>query len=98
MKNGKLFPVSRIAPSLWKRHPGLVWSNPDAEDEAYIHAALLKPRFSVLLDIAVTLGLETVKKQWLLLQKENPSEARRVTPSVERILSNLTEGRRRAQT
>ena len=31
----------------WRRHPGLVWSNPEADDATHIRAALVRPRFDV---------------------------------------------------
>ena len=37
-------------------HPGLVWSNPEAPDDAFIAAALRKGRFLQLLDIAATIA------------------------------------------
>ena len=48
----------------WKRHPGLVWSNPEAPDSAYIRAALLRPRFGRLLDIALEFGVEQLRREW----------------------------------
>lgn len=76
----------------WQRHPGLVWSNPDADDSVYICAALLRPRFSRLLDIAVEFGLESVRQEWELLRAEATPEASRAAESVERILGNIQKG------
>ena len=76
----------------WQRHPGLVWSNPDASDAAHIRAALLRPRFSQLLDIAVEFGLERVRQEWSVLETERSREAERARPVVERVLHNIEEG------
>lgn len=48
----------------WRRHPGLVWSNPEADDVVHIRAALLRSRFDRLLDIAVEFGTEALKRRW----------------------------------
>jgi len=42
----------------WKRHPGLVWFNPEADDAVFIRAALVHPRFLRLLDIAREFSME----------------------------------------
>jgi len=76
----------------WQKHPGLVWSNSAAPDHVYIRAALLRPRFSELLDIALEFGLERVEQEWAELQLDDTHEVRRATPMVERILSNLGKG------
>jgi hypothetical protein len=82
----------------WQRHPGLVWSNPEASDSVRIRAALLRPLFARLLDIALEFGLARVKMEWALLLENPTSEVDRVRASVERILTNLEEGFSRAVT
>lgn len=80
----------------WRRHPGLVWSNPGADDSAFISAALLRPRFTRLLDLAAEFGLERLRTEWDLLRAEDSAEARRAAASVERILGNIEKGFARA--
>jgi hypothetical protein len=77
-----------------KKFPGLVWSNPNAPDEAYIRAALIRPRFLVLLDMAATVGLDKIKREWSVLERESSDEARRATKYVRRILKNMSDGAR----
>jgi hypothetical protein len=84
--------VSQQRESFWSRHPGLVWSNPDAGDEVKIRAALLRPRFLEILEIAHEFGVDRVTREWQLLSTEGTTEARRASPSVERILSNIARG------
>jgi hypothetical protein len=76
----------------WKRHPGLVWSNPAAGDAAQIRAALVRPRYGVLLDIALEFGVERLRHEWAELQAETTPEVARARPSVERILAHIEEG------
>ncbi|PWU20218.1 MAG: hypothetical protein C5B50_04530 [Verrucomicrobia bacterium] len=80
----------------WKKHPGLVWSNPNASDSAHIRAALVRPRFDLLLDIAAEFGLERVRKEWAELQSDPTWEVERAQRIVERILSHIEEGFARA--
>ena len=80
----------------WRRHPGLVWSNPDASDSAHIRAALLRPRFGRLLDIAVEFGVERLKEEWSVLESESGPEAARARDIIQRILRNIEEGFARA--
>lgn len=54
-------PANRRA--FWDRHPGLVWSNRNAPDDAFISAALRQNRFLQLLDIAVEFGPERLRAQ-----------------------------------
>jgi hypothetical protein len=72
--------------------PGLVWSNPAAQDEIFIRAALCKPRFEEILAIAAEFGLNRVKEEWAVLKREATPEARRAAPIVERILRNIEKG------
>lgn len=76
----------------WQKHRGLVWSNPNADDSTHIRAALIRPRFSLLLEIAVEFGLERVLQEWLELQKDGTREVLRAREPVERILSNIEKG------
>ncbi len=55
-------PANRRA--FWDRHPGLVWSNRNAPDDAFISAALRKNRFLQLLDIAKEFGPARLREQW----------------------------------
>ena len=82
--------------SLWASMPGLVWSNPNASNDARIAAALLNPRFSQLLTIAARFGTARLQKAWAELVEESPEEAKRAAPRVERILANIREGERLA--
>jgi hypothetical protein len=76
----------------WARHPGLVWSNPQAEDTVYIRAALVRPRFRQILEIIMEFGLERVKAEWAELCSEPDSEVDRARPIVCRIFKNIEEG------
>ena len=77
---------------LWQTHPGLVWSNSDADDSAHIRAALLRPRFERLLDIAVGFGVDRLRREWVELQTEGTPEVLRAQSVVERILNNIEKG------
>ena len=76
----------------WEKHRGLIWSNPDAGGSAHIRAALVRPRFSQLLHIAVEFGLERVHHEWRTLQAEPTPEVSRGQPVVERILRHIEQG------
>lgn len=84
--------------AFWDKHRGLVWSNPNADDSVHIRAALVRPRFSQLLDIVIEFGVERVRAEWEILQAESTPEAERARPIVERILNNIQEGFRIAAT
>lgn len=84
------------APRFWQKHPGLVWSNPAADDAVHIRAALLRPRFSRLLDITLEFGLERVHAEWAALCNAGLSEAATASKPVERILRHIEEGFRLA--
>ena len=83
----------------WDQHGrvGLVWSNPKASDDVLIIAALLRPNFHLLLDIAVHFGLDRLKNQWRDLadgveERQSPEEIRKVaraTAIVERCLTTM---------
>jgi hypothetical protein len=78
--------------AFWQRHPGLVWSNPEADDSAFICAALLHPRFTLLVDIAAEFGLERLQQEWAQLRAEGTPAARRAAAPVERILTHIEKG------
>jgi hypothetical protein len=80
----------------WRRHPGLVWSNPDADDSVRIRAALIRPQFRLLLDIAVEFGLDRVRSEWLILLADQTPGVQRAQHPVERIFRNIQEGFDRA--
>lgn len=84
--------MAALRHEFWKRFPGLVWSNPDADDTVRIRAALLRPKFSRLLEIAIEFGVERLHREWAVLKSEDSSEVRRATGSVERILRNIEKG------
>ena len=85
--------------TFWARYPGLVWSNPDAEDSAYICAELLAPHFSTILAIAIEFGLDRLRKEWQqMLENGEARKLQRTKPLVERILKNIEEGFRDAST
>jgi hypothetical protein len=81
---------------VWQKHPGLVWSNRHAGDSVRIRVALCRPRFDLLLDLAMAFGLDRMHLEWEALKEEGTPEARRATPRVERILHNIAEGFRHA--
>jgi len=80
----------------WKSHRGLVWSNPQADDSIHIRAALLRPRFDRLLEIAVHFGLDRLRCEWKVLCEEPTPQVSRAAPSVTRILGNIEKGFARA--
>ena len=77
---------------LWQTQPGLVWSNPNADDSAHIRASLIRPRFERLLDIAVAFGVDRLREEWIELRSEGTAETVRAQSSVERILNNIEKG------
>lgn len=83
--------------TFWTRHPGLAWSNPEADDSVRIRAALLRPRFRRLLDIACKFGLPRLRREWeALARDEDDAPFKRARIPVERILKNIEEGFNRA--
>ena len=76
----------------WRRHTGLVWSNPQAEEAIYIRAALLHPLFTQLLAIALQFGLDRLKQEWQWLEGDETGEVNRARPCIERIFGNIEEG------
>lgn len=73
----------------------MVWSNDNAPEEVYIRAALLRPKYHLLLEIALELGLERLLAEWNFLE-ETDERTERVRAAVERMLGNIQEGFRRA--
>lgn len=78
--------------TFWNKHPGLVWSNPAADDSAHIRAALIKPQFSRLLDITIEFGFERLDREWIELQNDDSREVVRARSAVERILTHIQQG------
>lgn len=76
----------------WDKHRGLVWSNPEASDSVHIRAALLRPRFQLLLEIAIEFGLERLRAEWKELETDNTREVARARAPVERILNHIQKG------
>jgi len=70
----------------------LDWSNRKASDDLHIRAALMKPRFPVLLDIALEFGLERLKGEWAILVEDPGTDTARVEKTVNRILRNISRG------
>ena len=84
--------MNAVMNSFWQRHPGLVWSNPAASDSVHIQAALLRPRFSRLLDIAAEFGLERLQREWAELSQDESHEVARARAAVDRILHHIQQG------
>src|SRR3954469_26034493 len=78
--------------SFGHRQPGLVWSNANADAAAFIRAALVRPRFHQLLQIALEVGWERLQSEWSELCSDPTPEVRRADPIVTRILRNIREG------
>lgn len=83
--------------SVWEKYPGLVWSNRQADDTVRIRAALLKPSFPMLLDIALAFGPERLAFEWTVLRNDLYTDTRRAAPTVERILRNIRRGYEQAR-
>ena len=88
----KFSAMPAVHQEFWRQHRGLVWSDPDADDAVHIRAALLRPRFERLLDIAVEFGLERLRREWTELQADDTREVIRARDAVERILRNIEKG------
>ena len=84
--------MSTRSSQFWQARRGLIWSNPGAGDTAHIRAALLRPRFGLLLDIALEFGLDRLRAEWAVLDREGTAAAERARRLVERILSHIEEG------
>ena len=89
-------PVVHFAPTgsdlFWKKYPGLVWSNRHAGDAVRIRAALMRPLFPVLLDIAARFGVNRLECEWATLRDDSETDTRRVEPTVSHILANIRRG------
>ncbi len=77
---------------VWEKHGGLAWSNPASDDSVRLRAALVRPRFGRLLDLAVAFGLERLRAEWQFLAEAPTPEVERARPIVERILQNIEKG------
>jgi len=89
---GYLGPVkSKHTEKFWAQYPELCWSNRKASDLVHIRAALCRPKFDCLLDIANTFGLKLLQSEWQTLSTgyELLPEVQRVRPIVERILRGI---------
>jgi len=75
---------------------GVLWSNAGATEDACIRAALLRPRFQLLLAIALELGLERLAAEWEFLKTCGDCRAAQVSGAVERMIGNIGEGFRHA--
>ncbi len=62
--NFQSVPRAQNRRAFWDRYPGLVWSNRNAPDDAFIAAALRKGRFLELLDVAVEFGVGRLLTVW----------------------------------
>lgn len=83
--------------TFWLKHPGLVWSNRNAGDEVRIRAALMRPLFPVLLDIAARFGIERLEEEWAVLRADCAAETARIQPTVAQILQNIRRGYEQAR-
>ena len=63
-----------------------------AGDFSHIRAALLKPRFSRLPDIALEFGPDRLRAEWLALRAAALPEVDRAAKPVERCLHHIEEG------
>ena len=84
--------MAELHRDLWKTHPGLVWSDPEADDGVRIRIALHRPRFDRLLDIALEFGLERLRREWEDFLQENSTDTQRARASVESILRKIEKG------
>ena len=85
-------------PQGFKKKHKLVWSNSKAGDEVHLRAALLKPRFDILLDAAVEFGIDRLETEWALVRGEGSDAALKAEPVVVRTLRNIRNGYQQAQT
>ena len=65
----------------WDRHPGVVWSNPDAPDSAMISNALLQGKKAVLKDAAEHFGMGILRREWRKILRAAPE-----FPEIDRIV------------
>lgn len=85
-------PVAENNRDFWKLFPELCWSNRSASDSVHIRAALSRPRFDCLVEIADRFGTERLREEWRILRAEGSLDAVRAAPIVERILGNIERG------
>ncbi len=78
-----------VREAFWSRHPGLAWSNSKADDSVRIRAALMRPRFHRILDIANEFGLDCVQAEWDALLADEDAAVRRAKPIDRRILGTI---------
>ena len=76
----------------WKSFPELCWSNRNASDSVHIRAALCRPRFECLVEIADRFGIDRLREEWRLLTTEGSVDVKRAASIVERILGNIERG------
>jgi hypothetical protein len=88
VQNMEMSEIQRIKAAV----PGLVWSNTKAPLEAYVRAALLRPRFLEILKIVSLIGLGRVKNEWIVLESEQSPEVQRASSYTNRILQNIEQG------
>ena len=81
-----------MTPELKRQLRGVLWSNDNAPEEAYIRSALLRPSFHLLLALALELGLDRVAAEWEFLKTCGDGRVERATIPVERMLGNIREG------
>ena len=91
---------SKKAEEFWEQYPEICWSNRNASDWVHIRAALCRPKFDCLLNIAHSFGLERLQEEWNILSNRSESlpEVERARPVVDRILRNIELGFLRATT
>jgi len=85
-------PQETLPSTFLRKYPDLDWSNRKASDDLHIRAALTKPRFPVLLDIALEFGLERLKGERAILVEDPGTDTARVEKTVNRILRNISRG------
>jgi hypothetical protein len=84
--------MSATPNEFWQKHRGLVRSNPAADDSVHLQAALLRTRFSQLLDLVVEVGVKSLRQEWVALQSSDTRDTARAHESVERILTHIERG------
>lgn len=84
------------AKSFREQHRDLIWSNPNAPDDVLIRHALLKPRFTVLLEAAIEFGVDKLESEWLYLKRHAQNETAQVASITDQILKNIHDGYKQA--
>lgn len=90
--------MSTSSSRFWQTRRGLIWSNSRAGDSAHIRAALLWAGLGPLLEIVLEFGLERLRAERAILDREGTAAAKRARQAVERILCHLEEGFARVAT